>query len=230
MTTKKTTTKATTPATAERNIMKMPGKLEDRERLLADLTVEGLFTSAVTLKTYSRDAAGDIGITEAVLSLRRTVAAVNGGDLRSAETMLVGQAGALNAIFAELARRAALNMGEYPDAFERYMRLALKAQGQARATLETLAAIKNPPVFARQANINNGGQQQVNNGPAPENCAIRARATVPADIPAGSVISTLVKSAAGAAHDQTLGIVSATFENNQDQSSAAAGAADKAEV
>jgi len=33
-------------------------------------------------------------------------------------------------------------------------------------TLETLATIKNPPVvFARQANVNNGGQQ-VNNGAA----------------------------------------------------------------
>ena len=48
------------------------------------------------------------------------------------------------------------------------MRLALKAQGQCRATLETLAAIKNPPVvFARQANIAHG-PQQVNNGVAPE--------------------------------------------------------------
>ena len=35
-------------------------------------------------------------------------------------------------------------------------------------TLETLATIKNPPVvFARQANINNGGQQQVNNATVP---------------------------------------------------------------
>jgi len=49
-------------------------------------------------------------------------------------------------------------MGQYPEAFERYMTLSLKAQGQALATLETLAAIKCPPVvFARQANINNGG-------------------------------------------------------------------------
>jgi hypothetical protein len=44
------------------------------------------------------------------------------------------------------------------------MRLALKAQSQSRATVETLAAIKNPPVvFARQANIAHG-PQQVNNG------------------------------------------------------------------
>ena len=42
------------------------------------------------------------------------------------------------------------------------MRMAMKAQNQCRMTLETLATIKNPPVvFAKQANINNGGQQQV---------------------------------------------------------------------
>jgi hypothetical protein len=172
------------PAAAANNVMQITGEEKDRERLLADLTVEGLFTSAITLQSYSRAVAGDIGITEAVSSLRRTVAAVNGGDLRSAETMLVGQAGALNAIFAELARRAAVNMGEYPDAFERYMRLALKAQAQARTTLETLANIKNPPVvFAKQANINNGGQQQVNNGTAPPQATAHAHAEKPNSAP-----------------------------------------------
>lgn len=62
-----------------------------------------------------------------------------------------------------LARRAHMNMDKYLDATDRYMRLALKAQGQCRATLETLANLKNPPVVvARQANIANG-PQQVNN-------------------------------------------------------------------
>jgi hypothetical protein len=43
------------------------------------------------------------------------------------------------------------------------MRLALKAQGQCRATLETLAVLKNPPtVFAKQANIAAGAQQVTN--------------------------------------------------------------------
>jgi len=42
--------------------------------------------------------------------------------------------------------------------------MALKAQGQCRTTLETLAAIKNPPVlFAKRANIAHG-PQHVNNG------------------------------------------------------------------
>lgn len=45
------------------------------------------------------------------------------------------------------------------------MRLALRAQNQARMTLETLSNIKNPPViYAKQANIAHG-PQQVNNGP-----------------------------------------------------------------
>ena len=46
---------------------------------------------------------------------------------------------------------------------ERYLRLALKAQPQYRATLETLANIKNPQtVLTQQANIAHG-PQQVNN-------------------------------------------------------------------
>jgi hypothetical protein len=39
---------------------------------------------------------------------------------------------------------------------------AFKAQAQCRATFETIALSKNPPVFARQANIAQG-PQQINN-------------------------------------------------------------------
>jgi hypothetical protein len=38
---------------------------------------------------------------------------------------------------------------EYLDATDRYLRLALKAQGQCRATLETLAAIKTRRPYSR---------------------------------------------------------------------------------
>jgi hypothetical protein len=83
--------------------------------------------------------------------------------LQDAETLLTSQAFALDAIVMCLARRAQMNMDKYIDATDRSMRLALKAQGQCRATLETLANLKNPPVVvARQANIANG-PQQVNN-------------------------------------------------------------------
>ena len=142
-----------------------PSKTEDRQ--FADLVSDGLASNASTAIRFIKQEHGDVSLTELVASLRDQGEAVNRGDLAAAERMLNAQAVALNAVFAEMARRAALNLGEHLGATESYMRLALKAQSQARATVETLAAIKNPPVvFARQANINNGGQQQVNNGSA----------------------------------------------------------------
>jgi len=76
--------------------------------------------------------------------------------------MLMNQATAMQSLFTRLAERG---MGcDSAPAFEVNMRMALRAQNQCRATLETLAAIKNPPViFAKQANIANG-HQQINNG------------------------------------------------------------------
>ena len=96
--------------------------------------------------------------------LRAQSAAVRRGDLEHVEAMLMNQATSLQSLFTGLTQRA---MGQtYLSSLESFMRLALKAQSQCRATLETLAAIKNPPVvIARQANINQGsGNQQVNNG------------------------------------------------------------------
>ena len=56
---------------------------------------------------------------------------------------------------------------EYLNQADAYLRLALKAQGQCRATWATLAAMKNPQptTFVRQTNIAQG-PQQVNNGSA----------------------------------------------------------------
>lgn len=96
--------------------------------------------------------------------------AVSGGDLTRAESMLVAQSHTLDVLFNMLVRCSTRNLGKHLDATERYMRLALKAQSQARATVETLALLKNPAptVFARQANVTSG-PQQVNNGPRAEN-------------------------------------------------------------
>lgn len=76
--------------------------------------------------------------------------------------MLMNQATALQSLFARLAERG---MGcDHAPAFEVNMRMALRAQLQCRASLETLAAIKSPPiVYAKQANFA-ARHQQVNNG------------------------------------------------------------------
>ena len=90
---------------------------------------------------------------------------VNSNDLTRAEAMLISQAHSLEAIFCTMSRLAIKS--DLLNTVEVYMRLALRAQSQARATLETLANIKNPaPVaFVRQANIS-AGAQQVNNATA----------------------------------------------------------------
>lgn len=138
-----------------------------RKQLLAQVASEGVVGNARSLVAFGHGTFGELSLTDCATVLRATAKDLNEGDLSAAVTMLSSQAMALNVMFGELARRSALNMGEYLDASERYMRLALKAQGQCRATLETLATIKNPPVvFARQANFASG-PQQVNNGTAP---------------------------------------------------------------
>ena len=78
--------------------------------------------------------------------------------------MLLAQAHSLDAIFNDLARRAALNVHEYLNAAERYLRSGLKAQSQCRATIEALGNLKNPRPIAYVGQMNNAnGPQQVNN-------------------------------------------------------------------
>ena len=135
------------------------------DALRAELAMSAPLTGAAVALTFSTRTVGELDLAESVSVLTAKVATVQGGDLREAEAILTAQALALNAIFTEMAICAGLNMKHSLDVVERCMRLALKAQGQCRATFETLAAIKNPPaaVFARQANIAHG-PQQVNNG------------------------------------------------------------------
>ena len=109
---------------------------------------------------------GVVDVSVLAMSLNETVSDVVGGNMRPAETMLIGQAMALQTIFTELSARAA--RADSMSHLEIYMRLALKAQAQCRASVEALAAIKSPPIlFARQANFANGPQQVNNGAPAP---------------------------------------------------------------
>jgi hypothetical protein len=103
-------------------------------------------------------------ITEMIDELKQQTAAIHADDLSRAEGMLISQAHTLDGLFARLASKA-LAAGHL-DAMDRYMRLALKAQNQARATLQTLGELKAPKqvAFVKQANI--GNQVQVNNGAA----------------------------------------------------------------
>lgn len=131
---------------------------------LAELAIMPTTTNGVVTSMFAGRTLGvNLGLKEMVLELNSQVEAVQHGDKRQLESLLLSQATTLNAIFAELARRAALNMSSNIPATEAYMRMALRAQNQSRATLETLSAVKAPSlVIAKQANVTTG-PQQVNN-------------------------------------------------------------------
>lgn len=156
--------KTSTDKPAGNGVLKVseePGK--SKERRHADIALDPAATSMATALLFTKGTFGEQDMSELYASMLDKVRAVKDGSLAGPEAMLTSQAVALDIIFAELARRAAMNMGEYIEPTERYLRLALKAQAQCRATIETLAALKNPPiVYARQANIS-AGHQQINN-------------------------------------------------------------------
>jgi hypothetical protein len=138
---------------------------KSREQVMADLGVESQFGNAWLARTFLQTGIGEMDLTSYINGVRKQVEEVKAGDMSSVEAMLVGQSVALNGLFLEMSRRVAMNLGGHLPATEAYMRLALKAQNNCRATLQTLGEIKNPRqpvVFAKQANLANGPQQVVN--------------------------------------------------------------------
>lgn len=139
---------------------------DDAAARIAQTYLRPTVQAACTVRAYNKVANGDGPELQALVTeLGAQAKAAQGGDLGRAEAMLLAQAHTLDSIFGNLARRAVVQ--EHLLQYETHLRLALKAQSQCRATLETLATIKNPaPVaFVRQANI--GQAVQVNNGTAP---------------------------------------------------------------
>ena len=168
MSTKKKSAPTAEPKKEDPKALKLTQQpTEARSDALAHASLRPTVQAALTLMDYNKGF-GELSINALVDDLGKQCERASGGDLKRAEAILTAQAHTLDALFHTLARRAALNMGEYMNAAETYLRIALKAQAQCRATLETLAAIKNPqPVaFVRQANIAHGPQQVNNAGTA----------------------------------------------------------------
>lgn len=137
---------------------KLPQEGSPSGAMVATNIMASLTIADVARGTYSKLDLGAVSD-----ELRQQCVAVNRGDVTRVESLLMSQAMTLDILFQDLARRAVANR-DRPEAFERLLRLGLKAQSQSRATLETLANMKHPPlVVARQANVAQG-PQQINNG------------------------------------------------------------------
>ncbi|WP_454752274.1 hypothetical protein [Cupriavidus necator] len=140
---------------------------ETPEAARASVAVNPVIRGGVTGHKFAGPFFGDdLDLTAYVAELGKQADKVKAGDTSALETMLMTQASTLDMMFNLLAYKA--ENSEYLNKMESYLRHALRAQAQCRATLETLAEIKNPrPVaFVKQANIAHG-HQQVNNGVPP---------------------------------------------------------------
>lgn len=107
----------------------------------------------------------DVDMGAVLETLQDSMREVKSGDLTSLEAMLIGQATALQSMFTSLALRAASQ--EHVPNYQTFMGLALKAQNQSRATIQSLVDLKYPrqATFVKQANVAHG-PQQINNGTA----------------------------------------------------------------
>lgn len=132
--------------------------------VLSGEVMKGHINASLLLSNLLRGAYGETaGLSDWQSGVTRTIGDVKSGNLSDIEGMLVGQAYALDALFLNLIRRSQ-DTNLMPQ-LETFVRLALKAQNQSRATAQTLASLKNPQhtVFMKQANIANGPQQVNNN-------------------------------------------------------------------
>lgn len=138
---------------------------ESVEKSKARASLSPAISAAAAADPYQGNVLGkDTDLAEIVDTLHSMMKRANGGDLTDLENMLIGQANALQTMFASLARRA--HAQQYQRHFEGFLALALKCQAQSRATIQAVVDIKYPrqATFVKQANIANG-PQQINNGP-----------------------------------------------------------------
>jgi hypothetical protein len=148
---------------------KQEGETLTQAKARASVTPENLSAIVLTSCAFT----DETHINELAKELKHQTKAINAGDMTRAENMLASQAHTLEALFSNLASRA-MNTKNLVQ-LDTLLRLALKAQGQCRATLQTLGELKAPKqiAFVKQANI--GNQVQVNNGVAPQ--PLRTRKT-----------------------------------------------------
>ncbi|MBX9644929.1 MAG: hypothetical protein K2W91_12625 [Novosphingobium sp.] len=150
-----------------------PGEHENPEiaRLMSDgeMALRPLVRHAVASCGFAaRGVAGAVSDTvdssQLALGLDALTGEVEGGDLAIVSQVLVAQALTLDSIFTDLARKAGRCLYSHPDAGERLLRLALKAQAGSRATLAELVKLRQPrEQTVRHVHVNEGGQAVIAN-------------------------------------------------------------------
>ena len=146
-----------------KDVLELPAQPGDtNEKGLAKVALDPAAHALSVAEPFNRGSFGKRGVTETFAVLVDQLKGAKAGDLSHYRALLASQAISLNSIFTEMSRRAACNMGEYMGATESYMRLALKAQAQSRATIEALERLANGrEQTVKHVHVDNRGGQAV---------------------------------------------------------------------
>lgn len=174
------------PAKASATDKAITPTAKTQQSFTRDFVSPGFFATLTEAHTSEKPIKDQLDLPALHEAINRACDDVNAGNMRLPERMALAQAHTLNHLFNRLTRDAFTNRGN--SWFEPYMRLALRAQAQSARTLETLATLKSPTIFAKQMNVAN--QQVVTNGTAPA----AATPSIPASLPAPNPIVRLAKS------------------------------------
>src|SRR5438445_8208339 len=98
---------------------------KSRKRQIAELGMSPIVANTITATKFAQGSFGTLDLTASIDVMQEKVDKVKASDLSDVEAALTAQAATLDAVFNELARRAALNMGAHLGATETYLRLAL---------------------------------------------------------------------------------------------------------
>lgn len=125
----------------------------------ADLVAGSALPALMVLAEYAQS---KVPLSSLINTLNAQAKCVSQGDMELTEAMLINQAVALQAMFADLATAA--KKQSTLQGKQIMTQLALKAQTNCRATLQALVEAKQPRhiAFVRQTNV--AHHQQVNNG------------------------------------------------------------------
>jgi hypothetical protein len=132
---------------------------DEVQRVIAQVAASPVVNAASLLLEFGPKA-DSLTLEALIQELERQCYATSTADWSRAEELLLTQAHALQAIFCSCASKMA--SAQVVNHYQTYGLLALKAQNQCRATLATLAEIKNPTraTFIKNTATN----QQVNLG------------------------------------------------------------------
>ncbi len=160
----KTAADSVAPKSVPNDALSVPQMENEREHLATARAIMGPdfrhgVTAAQIMKAQFGGSKLAPGVGDYADAIQERADSAAKGDLAFASRMLAAQAMTLDTIFTEMARRMAMNMGEYLGATDTYARVAMKAQAQSRATLEALAKLHQPrEQTVRHVHVNEGGQ------------------------------------------------------------------------